>query len=292
MKLKSQKLCVLMPTYNKNLRILHSLMALERQTTKNFEVIISDDNSTDGTSEIIQNFLKCSSLQYQFFSQKSQLGALANFLFLMSKVNSEYFLFLDCEDHFSDNYFSSAYSRIADNPDVLVPNFYEYGENFRKRKMLAPERINNLPKNFRLPLLQSYTNLSGVSYFLYSIFRTEVLLKPIHSIFSTAQILKLKFAADDIAIALYIASKVEEIHYLNDVDLFHFSRLLVDESREILNKPGYEDFVAVTNPEIFFEAVSILENSELFSVEECESLREIITLKFRLVLAQRKLAKI
>jgi glycosyltransferase involved in cell wall biosynthesis len=265
---------------------------LERQTTKNFEVIISDDNSTDGTSEIIQNFLKCSSLKYQFYAQKSRLGALENFLFLLGKVNCEYFLFLDCEDHFSENYFSSAYSKIVGRPDVLVPNYYEYGENFRKRKMLAPERINALPKNFRLPLLQSNTNLSGIGYFLYGIFKTEVLLRPINIIFSTAQTLKLKFAADDIAIALYIASKVDEIHYLTDVDLFHYSRLQVDESRDLLNYPGFEDFVAVTNPEIFLEAVSILENSKLFSIEECESLREIIALKFRLILAQRRLANI
>jgi glycosyltransferase involved in cell wall biosynthesis len=47
---------VIIPTYNRAARIKIALESLSRQTFADFEVIISDDGSTDNTKEIVDAF--------------------------------------------------------------------------------------------------------------------------------------------------------------------------------------------------------------------------------------------
>ena len=52
------KICVLIPARNEEKTILKTLKSLKDQKINNLEIIVIDDNSTDNTSKIVNNFKK------------------------------------------------------------------------------------------------------------------------------------------------------------------------------------------------------------------------------------------
>ena len=53
-----EKICVIIPARNEEKTILKTLKSLKDQKINNLEIIVIDDNSTDNTSNIINNFKK------------------------------------------------------------------------------------------------------------------------------------------------------------------------------------------------------------------------------------------
>jgi glycosyltransferase involved in cell wall biosynthesis len=60
---------VIIPTFNRSKTLLASLKRLEEQTWKNFEVIVADDGSTDGTPERIKEYSTSSGLHLTYIYQ-------------------------------------------------------------------------------------------------------------------------------------------------------------------------------------------------------------------------------
>ena len=52
------KICVIIPARNEEKTIIKTLKSLKVQKINNLEVIVIDDNSTDNTSKIVNNFKK------------------------------------------------------------------------------------------------------------------------------------------------------------------------------------------------------------------------------------------
>ncbi|MGB2503270.1 MAG: glycosyltransferase family 2 protein [Flavobacteriaceae bacterium] len=98
------KLSVHMMTYNCEKYIDQSLKSVLRQkTTFPFEVIISDDASTDKTYQIITDIAE----KYDFikpYQNKNNLGILKNFLTTLQRCKGEYVFDLAGDDWLSDPY--------------------------------------------------------------------------------------------------------------------------------------------------------------------------------------------
>lgn len=62
---------VLIPTYNRLDALRLCLAALERQTVTDFEVILIDDGSTDGTAEWVAGYAATTSLRFRHAAQKN-----------------------------------------------------------------------------------------------------------------------------------------------------------------------------------------------------------------------------
>ena len=74
-----------MPVYNGELFIKKAIESILAQTFTDFELIISDNLSTDSTQEICQNFLKKDN-RIRIFKQKENIGVHRNFNFLLSQA--------------------------------------------------------------------------------------------------------------------------------------------------------------------------------------------------------------
>lgn len=62
---------IVIPTYNRAQTLLTCLQHLERQTCKDFEVIVIDDGSTDDTPQLMEAYGKSTPLRFQYLRQKN-----------------------------------------------------------------------------------------------------------------------------------------------------------------------------------------------------------------------------
>jgi len=86
------KISVIIPAYNSEVFLARALRSVEAQTFRDFEIVLVDDGSTDGTAEIARSF---ESVRY--FHQPNQLQAVARNRGL-AEARGELIAFLDADD--------------------------------------------------------------------------------------------------------------------------------------------------------------------------------------------------
>ena len=91
---------VLLSSYNGEKYIENTLESMVTQTVENFEVIIVDDGSTDGTAEICKKY--CDEYNDFFYIYQEHKGVYAARNAGIERAKCEYLLFLDCGDLLTD----------------------------------------------------------------------------------------------------------------------------------------------------------------------------------------------
>ena len=97
------KLSIGMPVYNGELFIERAIESILAQTFTDFELIISDNASTDSTQEICQNFSKKDN-RIRIFKQEKNIGIHRNFYFLLSQAKGEYFAWTAVDDYLDKDF--------------------------------------------------------------------------------------------------------------------------------------------------------------------------------------------
>jgi len=92
-KLKMPKVSICIPTYNRKNYLKETLESVFAQTYKDYEVVVVDDGSTDGTDQMI----KQSNYPIRYFWQKNQ-GEPATRNKLVELAEGEYITFIDSDD--------------------------------------------------------------------------------------------------------------------------------------------------------------------------------------------------
>ena len=87
------------PTYNRKILLKRLYRSLQDQTYKDFEWIIVDDGSTDGTGEIVKEFLKEGKIDIQYY-YKENGGKQRAYNFGVEKAKGELFICLDSDDEY------------------------------------------------------------------------------------------------------------------------------------------------------------------------------------------------
>jgi len=114
---------VFVPVYNAANTISRVFNALQKQSFKNFEVIIINDGSTDSTHEIISELLRTCSLQTVYINNdinKHKMGCLFEAITL---ARGEFFLVLDADDECTENaleVFFNEYNQIPEEKKSMI----------------------------------------------------------------------------------------------------------------------------------------------------------------------------
>lgn len=90
---------IAIPTYNRVDLLPRALESLEKQTFRNFEVLVVDDGSTDSTKELMGEYLKSSSFQIRYFYQENG-GKHTALNKAIEEGRGDLFLILDSDDWF------------------------------------------------------------------------------------------------------------------------------------------------------------------------------------------------
>ncbi len=101
-----------LPTYNGLPFIKCALASLSNQTYRNLEIIISDDGSTDGTTEFCRESAK-KDKRIKFYHQKKHLGSANNFNFVLKKAKGRYFAWAADDDLWDKNFIKDLYQLVS-----------------------------------------------------------------------------------------------------------------------------------------------------------------------------------
>ncbi len=111
------KVDILLATYNGEKYLEEQINSILIQTHEDFQLIISDDCSTDNTVKIIK---KIKDKRIKLFNQKKNLGFNKNFEFLCSKATSKYVMIADQDDVWMKDKVAKMLEKIEDKETSLV----------------------------------------------------------------------------------------------------------------------------------------------------------------------------
>lgn len=177
------KVSVLMITYNHAKYIKQSVESiLNQETTFDFELIISNDNSPDETDSIIKEIIRTNPKGnlIKYFKHEKNIGMMPNFLFTINKGNGEYVALCEGDDYWTSSLKlekqlafldqNNDYSICFHNVQILENDILKDSET--KNEILETSTINDLAKyNFMHTPSVVYRNHlfeSLPDYFVYS----------------------------------------------------------------------------------------------------------------------------
>ena len=130
---------VIIPTLNGEQFLKQAIDSVYKQSFQNFELIITDDVSTDGTEKIVSKYQKDSRLY--FFQNKNRLGIGGNWNYGIQQARGKYIKILCQDDLLMENYLEEKISVLEEFDSVtLVSSFEEFLGEFERVKNRA-----NLP---------------------------------------------------------------------------------------------------------------------------------------------------
>lgn len=111
---------VIVPTFNRASLLPKALETCLAQRHQNIEIIVSDNFSSDATSDAVQPFLKDTRVKY--FRNEKNLGMMGNWKkCIYERCNAKWFLLMSDDDYFTDpDYLSLAWDAISLHAPKLV----------------------------------------------------------------------------------------------------------------------------------------------------------------------------
>lgn len=117
---KNPLVSIIIPTYNRGQFIQQAIDSALSQDYGNFEVIISDNCSTDNTKDIVARFENDQRVKY--YLNNTNVGLGGNFkIATIERAKGEYITYLGSDDYYCNNKFiSQAVNIINTYPDVFI----------------------------------------------------------------------------------------------------------------------------------------------------------------------------
>lgn len=160
-----KEIVILLATYNGEKYIRQQLKSLFEQTNQNFRLVVHDDGSSDATAEIINEYRDKYPERIEIFYGNSCGGPKENFLWMLGRVEADYYLFCDQDDVWLPEKLQRSMDALASEED-----------NYRSSKEEVPpvcvftdmrvvdEELNTLSDSFiryigRVPENTAYTQI-------------------------------------------------------------------------------------------------------------------------------------
>lgn len=112
-------LSIAMATYNGAAYLREQLESLEAQTRRPDEIVITDDNSSDGTAGVVEAFRATSRIDVKLHVNPQNLGFRGNFMRAASLCGSDLIGFCDQDDVWDSNKIERCLAPFSD-PDLLL----------------------------------------------------------------------------------------------------------------------------------------------------------------------------
>ena len=141
------KISIGLPIYNGEKFLCTKLETILSQTFHDFELIISDNASTDLTAKICEEFIKNDS-RIKYTRQKKFIHGLENFSFVLEQAKSEFFVWTAADDIWEPKFLEKNIEVLEEDKNIIgsisdVKFFYIYDKNLNSllKKLKNENRI-------------------------------------------------------------------------------------------------------------------------------------------------------
>lgn len=148
---------VVIPLYNKRLQVVNTLHTVLVQTWQDFEIVVVDDGSTDGSIDVVKG-IKDSRIR---IFRQANAGVSAARNRGIEEARGDLIAFLDADDEWKADYLSTQMSLVEKYPqcDVFVTN-YEFRDS---QGTVTPTTIRRLPFFESSGVLTNYFEIASCS---------------------------------------------------------------------------------------------------------------------------------
>ncbi len=202
------KVSVIMPAYNAEKTISKSVESVLLQSYNDFELIIVNDGSTDGTEDIIRSLAQRDPRIRNISISNGGVSAARNVG--LSKSEGEYVTFIDSDDEMEPEFIEKMISKMSDDCDLVCCGYYIVsitGEHVWGLEV--DEKKYDLSNYYRgIELLQEkklFNSLCNKLFRLSIIRENEVLLDP-----------KVKMGEDFLFVVDYITKMKGALYCISD----------------------------------------------------------------------------
>jgi glycosyltransferase involved in cell wall biosynthesis len=169
------RLSIGLPVYNSSTYVAESIEALLGQTFEDFELIISDNASTDNTGDICRSYGKLDS-RVRYFRQRRNIGLAPNHNFCVMKAKGELFKWGAGDDLYARDLIGKCVAALDENPKVVLAHSWTAmidgkGAVFQANEYPLATSASRAPERFRSILNDSGGDDDG------GVMRKEVLLR-------------------------------------------------------------------------------------------------------------------
>lgn len=166
-------LAICVPTYNRSKQISKLINSLEENLSKNCQIVICDDGSTDNTKNIINEYLKKElNISYKYIKHSGRPKALKESI-LMS--DSEYIIISDDDDYFDARQLNSAIELIKSNDKKNINQLLLGGYNFLCKESNGKIIGNKFPTDYFKSKLVNLRYVEGIIGDKCEIYKSDII---------------------------------------------------------------------------------------------------------------------
>jgi glycosyltransferase involved in cell wall biosynthesis len=171
----SPRLTIGLPVFNGEIYLAESLEALLGQSYEDFELVISDNASTDGTEEICRRYGR-QDRRIRYIRQPQNIGLNPNHNFVVRQARGELFKMASHDDLYARDLLKRCVDALDEKPQAVLAHCWEArigksGSVTRVLKYSVATDAPRAPERFRSMLFDGWDD------YTYGVMRTKVLLQ-------------------------------------------------------------------------------------------------------------------
>ena len=152
------RVSVVVPTWNRRALLERALAAVDEQEFRDFELIVVDDGSTDGTAD----WLRARRPQVQLIASPRRVGAAAARNLALERARGELVAFLDDDDLWRPGYLAAQIAHLDANPWATL-SFADHVEVDSEGRTARPDTAAVLPQASALVRLLAESQIHTMS---------------------------------------------------------------------------------------------------------------------------------
>jgi hypothetical protein len=161
-----------LPTFNRVSVLKRAIDSVLAQDYSNFELVVSDNASTDETQALCEEFCR-KDQRIRYVRQSTNLGAASNFQAVLDQAQGKFFMWLGDDDWLDPSYLSKCLRIIAEHPEYEL--VCGRGKYFEGDKFCFAEVPINLDQDSSSQRVFSYYRQVGINGMFYGVMRRKIL---------------------------------------------------------------------------------------------------------------------